>query len=47
MEWNIEQIIGDMVLEFEEIEHLNESENSDEEIYVYTKAGSWLTIICC
>lgn len=39
--------VGNLFLEFKEIEDLKRAENKDENVYVYTKAGPVLTILCC
>lgn len=49
---NMEKIIddntvGDMFLEFKEIEELKRAESKDENLYAYTKVGPVLTILCC
>ena len=49
---NIKKIIddntvGDMFLEFKEIEELKRAESKDENLYAYTKVGPVLTILCC
>ena len=49
---NMEKIIddntvGDMFLEFKEIEELKRAESKDETLYAYTKVGPVLTILCC
>lgn len=42
-----EYIVGDINLELEEIEHMNEADQETNNIYRYTNTGPVLSLLCC